>query len=352
MEPVSQTKTAYRTQLPFSGGLSPLTDKSRQVPLFGDTKSIEELITLEKNQRSMDDSIHGGADWDFDGDDDGHSYREKGDDFMRQEEIEEILARMDASGSQSGEQWLLTTRDHKQILFPSQQAAQDEVRQRGLKVRNLSRIPSRTAQVNQSNATGVIAETISSCAKIEATDSTGNGETGAIFCVAPGIWVTCAHCVKKYDKLGKKEQPSGITIRLTRNGETASGELMAYDSDQDMAFIASPMDAKPLVLESRTTVGENVIAIGSPLGYENNVSQGMVSSVNRQIFSYPNAPRYLFTDANVLPGNSGGPLISEKTGHVIGMMCIIVSQGGFYGLNVALPASYIQKGLAKMGHKG
>ena len=94
---------------------------------------------------------------------------------------------------------------------------------------------------------------------------------------------------------------------------------------------------------NNTKIGTRVIAVGSPSGFEGNVTEGILSSRNRKIFDYNGAPRFLFTDAHVLPGSSGGALISLENGEVIGMMALIVSDVGLYGLNAAIPSEYLKK---------
>lgn len=98
-----------------------------------------------------------------------------------------------------------------------------------------------------------------------------------------------------------------------------------------------------------TTITElsDVIAVGSPKGYENNVSESIVGGKDRIVFFFEGAPEYIFTDAQVLPGNSGGPLIELDTGTVINMMSLIIPAEGLYGLNAALPVERIRAMLVR-----
>jgi serine protease Do len=82
------------------------------------------------------------------------------------------------------------------------------------------------------------------------------------------------------------------------------------------------------------------MAFGSPLGLENSVSMGVVSSVARQI-KPDDAMMYIQTDAPINPGNSGGPLV-DADGHVMGINTFILSQsGGSEGLGFAIPSNII-----------
>ena len=91
----------------------------------------------------------------------------------------------------------------------------------------------------------------------------------------------------------------------------------------------------------KTRKGQLVFAFGSPLGLENSVSMGVVSSVARQL--QEEAPMiYIQTDASINPGNSGGPLVTAA-GDVIGINTMIMSQsGGNEGLGFAAPANIVR----------
>jgi serine protease Do len=95
-----------------------------------------------------------------------------------------------------------------------------------------------------------------------------------------------------------------------------------------------------------------VMAFGSPLGLENSVSMGVVSSVAREL--KPDAPMiYIQTDAPINPGNSGGPLVDGQ-GRVMGINTLILTQsGGSEGLGFAIPSNIVKnvyEQLKKEGH--
>lgn len=98
--------------------------------------------------------------------------------------------------------------------------------------------------------------------------------------------------------------------------------------------------------------GQIVLAFGNPLGLENSVSMGVVSSVNRQI--RPDDPNiYIQTDAPINPGNSGGPLLNPE-GDVVGINTFIFTQsGGSEGIGFAIPSNtvkYIYEQIRRDGH--
>jgi len=87
--------------------------------------------------------------------------------------------------------------------------------------------------------------------------------------------------------------------------------------------------------------GQVVLAFGSPLGLQNSVTMGVVSSTSRQI-DPDNPSIYIQTDAPINPGNSGGPLV-DVDGHVVGINTFILSEsGGSEGLNFAIPSVVVR----------
>jgi serine protease Do len=103
----------------------------------------------------------------------------------------------------------------------------------------------------------------------------------------------------------------------------------------------SGLSALPLGDSDKLRQGQLVMAFGSPLGLENSVSMGVVSSVARQI-KPDDAMLYIQTDAPINPGNSGGPFV-DAGGRVMGINTFILSQsGGSEGLGFAIPSNIIR----------
>ena len=156
---------------------------------------------------------------------------------------------------------------------------------------------------------------------------------GSGFIVSPdGYIVTNAHVVD-----GAKE----VTVRLTDRREFTA-KVIGADKRTDIALIKidakTPLPALDLSNPPAPRQGEWVIAIGSPFGFENSVSAGVVSGVHRALPGGQMTP-FIQTDVAVNPGNSGGPLLNAA-GQVVGVNSQIYSRsGGYMGLSFAIPAS-------------
>ncbi len=127
-------------------------------------------------------------------------------------------------------------------------------------------------------------------------------------------------------------------------GQRFPATLVGRDSLTDLALLkvnADGLPALPLADSDNVHVGQLCLAFGSPLGLENTVTLGVISSTRRQLNSA--APVvYLQTDAAINPGNSGGPLVDIK-GEVIGMNTMIASQsGGSEGVGFSIPSNTIR----------
>lgn len=133
------------------------------------------------------------------------------------------------------------------------------------------------------------------------------------------------------------------------DGTTQDAKVLAEDPTIDLAVLdvgTPPASAKPLPLgQSRDlTVGDPVVAIGNPLGFERTATTGIVSAVKRQICSPNQSPiaNAIQTDAAINQGNSGGPLL-DRRGRVIGINSQIISQGGgFEGIGFAVPIDTVR----------
>ena len=163
-----------------------------------------------------------------------------------------------------------------------------------------------------------------------ATPSRG---VGSGFIVSPdGYIVTNAHVVD-----GAKE----VTVRLTDRREFTA-KVIGADKRTDIALIKieakATLPALDLSNPPAPRQGEWVVAIGSPFGFENSVSAGIVSGVHRALPGGQMTP-FIQTDVAVNPGNSGGPLLNAA-GQVVGVNSQIYSRsGGYMGLSFAIPAN-------------
>lgn len=153
---------------------------------------------------------------------------------------------------------------------------------------------------------------------------------GSGFIVTPdGIVLTNAHVVDGADE---------VTVKLTDKREFKA-KVLGMDKSSDVAVLK--IDAKNLpVLKigsaANTRVGEWVLAIGSPFGFDNSATAGIVSAKSRSLPDGSYVP-FIQTDVAVNPGNSGGPLFN-MAGDVIGINSQIYSRsGGYQGLSFAIP---------------
>jgi serine protease Do len=144
-----------------------------------------------------------------------------------------------------------------------------------------------------------------------------------------GVILTNAHVVEGADE---------VIVRLTDRREF-KGKVLGADKPTDIAVVKIDAKGLPTVKmgdPSKVKVGEWVLAIGSPFGFENTVTAGIVSATSRSLPDGTYVP-FIQTDAAVNPGNSGGPLFNLK-GEVIGINSQIYSRsGGFMGLAFAIP---------------
>jgi serine protease Do len=146
---------------------------------------------------------------------------------------------------------------------------------------------------------------------------------------AEGYILTNAHVVDAADE---------ILVRLTDKREFKA-KVIGSDKRSDVALIKIEASGLPVVRlgdPNVLKVGEWVVAIGSPFGFDNSVTAGIVSAKGRSL-PQENFVPFIQTDVAVNPGNSGGPLFNMK-GEVIGMNSQIYSRsGGFMGISFAIP---------------
>ena len=156
------------------------------------------------------------------------------------------------------------------------------------------------------------------------------GGLGSGFIVsADGVILTNAHVVE-----GAEE----VTVKLSDRREFRA-KVLGADKASDVAVLkieASGLPAVKVGSAANTRVGEWVLAIGSPFGFESSASAGIVSARSRALPDGGYVP-FIQTDVAVNPGNSGGPLFN-MAGEVIGINSQIYSRsGGYQGISFAIP---------------
>jgi len=157
-----------------------------------------------------------------------------------------------------------------------------------------------------------------------------NQSLGSGFLIsADGYIMTCAHVV---------ENASEILVRLNDRREFVARPIGA-DKRSDVALLKIDATSLPVARigdPSKVRVGEWVLAIGSPFGFESSATAGIVSAKGRSLPRENYVP-FIQTDVAINPGNSGGPLFNLQ-GEVIGINSQIYSRtGGFMGLSFAVP---------------
>jgi serine protease Do len=154
----------------------------------------------------------------------------------------------------------------------------------------------------------------------------------AFFVTSNGYMLTNHHVIEGADK---------ITVTLNDRTEL-DATLVGSDERSDVAVlkVTSPKDssfpALPIGDSNALKVGEPVLAIGSPFGFDYSASAGIVSAKSRS-FSRETSVPFIQTDVALNPGNSGGPLFNQR-GEVIGINSRIFSgTGGYMGLSFSIP---------------
>jgi serine protease Do len=164
-----------------------------------------------------------------------------------------------------------------------------------------------------------------------------------------GHIITNSHVVT--DREGN--QVDQIEVQLS-DGQTKKARLVGADSEVDLAVLKiDDPSVKPLKLADSDTVqpGDFVLAIGNPFGFEETVTDGIISSKGR-----PNRTDFfgdlIQTNAAINPGNSGGPLINLR-GEVIGINTAIASTtGGSQGIGFAIPSNTVHTALESLLKQG
>src|SRR5213595_3223263 len=148
-------------------------------------------------------------------------------------------------------------------------------------------------------------------------------------------------------------QVDQIEVQLS-DGRTKKARLVGADEQVDLAVLnIEDPGVKPLKLADSDMVqpGDSVLAIGNPLGFEETVTDGIISSKGRPNRSDVFAD-LLQTNAAINPGNSGGPLINLR-GEVIGINTVIASTtGGSQGLGFAIPSNTVRSALESLLKQG
>lgn len=169
------------------------------------------------------------------------------------------------------------------------------------------------------------------------------GQGSGFIIDSTGIILTNAHVVSGAD-----------TVSVTlKDGRTFKGEVRGIDEPSDLAVVRIPgqsLPVAPLGNSTEVRVGDWAIAVGNPLGLDNTVTLGIISTIDRssaQVGIPDKRLDFIQTDAAINPGNSGGPLLNDR-GEVIGINTAIRAEA--QGIGFAIPidkAKQIKDALAR-----
>lgn len=213
--------------------------------------------------------------------------------------------------------------------------------------------------------TGVAAKALPSVVTVSVGSNTSGGSGSGVVLTSDGMILTNAHVVTI------DGQTRGVSIEVkSSDGTVSKAKIVGVDPTNDLAVIKATGVFTPIEFadSSKVNVGDNVVAIGAPLGLEESVTTGILSALNRtiqlassaspdgalQLWNGSGAPqvslRVLQTDAAINPGNSGGALLNAK-GQLIGINVAIAtagnttssSQSGSIGVGFSIPSNIAKR---------
>ncbi|TDD33408.1 trypsin-like serine protease [Actinomadura sp. KC06] len=192
----------------------------------------------------------------------------------------------------------------------------------------------------------VAARVQASVVSIEVRSGNARG-TGSGFVIdRQGHVLTNAHVV---------DDGGAVTVVLA-DRRRVQAQVVGSDSALDLAVLAIPAGDSPAPLTfgrfSDVRVGDQVLALGSPLGLQGTVTSGIVSALNRRVrMGQGGVANAVQTDASINPGNSGGPLVNAR-GEVVGVNTAIATLmrdgGGSIGIGFAIPADRARDGARRL----
>ncbi|MDP3966276.1 MAG: trypsin-like peptidase domain-containing protein [archaeon] len=186
---------------------------------------------------------------------------------------------------------------------------------------------------------GIIREVLSSIVIVRTFSSQGSG----FFVNGEGYVVTNLHVIQN-----SNGEVSDVIQIITSDNKANSGTLVGYIQNLDLAVIKTTSGYGHLIMEdsSNVKIGEKVVAIGTPEGLSFSATDGIVSAVGRTGFGTEGS--YVQTNAQLNPGNSGGPLINQN-GKAIGMNNFKLANSE--GIGFALEADKIRLGVNAIGEQ-
>jgi putative serine protease PepD len=205
----------------------------------------------------------------------------------------------------------------------------------------------------------VAAKVVPSVVKLEVDQGRASEEGSGVILSSDGLILTNNHVISAaQDGPGG---PAGQTKVTFANGRTAPFTVVGTDPSSDIAVVRAQgaTDLTPITIGSSANlrVGQDVVAIGSPLGLEGTVTTGIISALNRPVAAGGDARNQntvldaIQTDAAINPGNSGGALVNMN-GELVGVNSAIATlgsdagpqaQSGSIGLGFAIPVDQAKR---------
>lgn len=208
----------------------------------------------------------------------------------------------------------------------------------------------RTTNAEPGSAEQVADQVLPSVVSIQAMTRNSASEGSGSIISSDGYVITNNHVVAGVEQ-------NGVLQVTMSDGATREADFIAGDASTDIAVIkirnATDLPVINFGDSDQLSVGQEVMAVGSPLGLSSTVTTGIVSAVNRPVRASGDGGESslidaIQTDAAINPGNSGGPLV-DMQGNLIGMNSVIASisssadTGGSIGLGFAIPANYAKR---------
>lgn len=217
------------------------------------------------------------------------------------------------------------------------------------------------ARTNSCDVVALTEAALPAVVTVFAQGAAGAGSGSGAITTADGTIITNDHVIA----------PGGTPGRLSvllASGELKEATLVGTDARTDLAVIrieAANLPTLPIGDDTALRVGQQVVALGAPLGLSGTVTAGIVSALNRDVLAPMGAAGTtvlagsIQTDASINPGNSGGPLI-DCTGRIVGVNTAIstvpdargVAGGGSVGIGFAVPATTVRRITAELATQG
>jgi len=225
---------------------------------------------------------------------------------------------------------------------PSIEKEMEEQRKKRLKRKRLKRRPLYQQDIQVTNA---IEDTLQATITVFCYNNGVKSDSGSGFFISPNIVLTCAHV------LGGKE------TTISYNGKQYPCSVWAKDDNLDVAAITvndkTFRNDRYLKLgdSGNTAVGDEIIVVGTPLGFDNIVGKGIVSSKEKSYVENGVQNYFHFISADIVAGNSGGPVVRFDSGAALGIAAATLDDPTFNsgGLNAMIPINRIKGFLKKNG---